>query len=148
MVQEVWLVKLENGRLNLPAGVVAALPWLAQRQTAWLLALGARRFRLLSGEGVNSSPTTCNLVASLGEVENSGTGDPLEAMPPELAVLPLRLSEVQLTPQAAIGWRFGIPRALTALAGVGPSDQVYLFIIQGYLEVWTLEMARNALDMK
>lgn len=87
------------------------------------------------------------IALALSQAGLEGTEDATDAPAPEVALLPLRLIATQLSRQGDLGWRFGFPRELMPIAGIGPSDTVYLISVQGFLEVWTISYVRANLAL-
>jgi hypothetical protein len=143
ILAKVWSVKLERGRIHLATAVTDAVPALAKRQDLWLFALDSGRFRILTKEALESSRKLQSLISLLQEAERGD--DAADAISPAAAVLPLQLMQVQLSRQGSLGWRFGFPRELMPLAGIWTGDTVYLVLVQGFLEIWSIAYTRTVL---
>jgi hypothetical protein len=137
----------EGRRIQLPAHISARLPQLSGNEVAaWLFVVKFGRYRLLFPDQVEASET---FAAILERGKGSDAVDhrtPFEAVPSALVALGARLQPVTLCfkgPPGA-GWRLVVPRELPGRA-MQVGESVYLFLSDGYLEVWQEEEAAEAM---
>lgn len=134
-------------RFPLPKPLTDHISWLSgkEEKEAWILAVAAGRFRLLSDEEVRAD---AHLETLRSIVLNGTSEDPIEptsVLSTERSALPARLVRISLKPHAS-GWRLTAPKALQVLAPVDcdHNDLTLLLSAEGYWEIWQTQTLKRA----
>lgn len=138
-------VKVQGGRIHLPARLAARLPYLTGSEAirAWLLVLESGRYRLLPDAAAKESGPIRRLLERMNAPDEAEAEvEPFEADTAPDAALVARLLPATLSPKGPPGWRLTLPRDLPEL---GESDEMALLLHRGYLEVWSLPCLKDAM---
>ncbi|MFI5101790.1 MAG: hypothetical protein ACHP9V_00315 [Terriglobales bacterium] len=135
----------ESYRITLPQPFARRVGWITGDQAveAWVLAGSSGRSRLLSSAEAISDPDMQAMQEKIAEV--SGPDQSLlEFQDENLAVLPLRLMQVQIRRRGQ-GWRFALPTPIAAIMQIHPAKRgIAALFLQGHIEFWAIETLRAA----
>lgn len=132
-------------RITLPQPFVQRVGWIAGGQPveAWVLLGNRGRSRLLSSAEAINDPDVQALQEKIAEtsVQNLSL---LEFQDEDLAVLPLRLLQVQIRRRGQ-GWRLALPTPIAAIMQIRPAKRgIAALFLQGHIEFWAMEALRAA----
>lgn len=139
-----------SNRFPLPKSLTDHISWLDGQvdKEAWLLAIAAGRFRLLSDQEVRADAHLDSLRSVVLNGKSEEPNEPTLVLSEERAALPARLLRISLKPHAS-GWRLAIPKAVQFLlaANCNQSDLTMLLAAEGYWEIWQTETLRRAVSV-
>jgi hypothetical protein len=132
-------------RITLPQPFARRVGWITGDQPVegWVLMGSPGRSRLLSSGEVTSDPDVQALQEKIAEIPVQNLSL-LEFQDEDLAVLPLRLLQVQIRRRGQ-GWRLALPTPIAAIMQIRPAKRgIAALFLQGHIEFWAMERLRTA----
>jgi hypothetical protein len=132
-------------RITLPQPFARRVGWITGDQAveAWVLVGSPGRSRLLSSAEAVGDPDVQALQEKIAEVSFPDQ-NLLEFQDETLAVLPLRLLQVQIRRRGQ-GWRLALPTPIAAIMQIHPAKRgIAALFLEGHIEFWAIETLRAA----
>jgi hypothetical protein len=136
-------------RIALPHSMLEEAGWVPadQRCRGWLLIGSPGRCRLLSVSEVDSDPDLQSIRARIADVHTESGNSLLEFQDEAAVALAFRLVAVEIAPPKP-AWRLVLPKPVAAIMHLRPGESdVAVLVIQGHIEIWTIEALRAAVDI-
>jgi len=134
-------------RVFLPQAVLKRANWISGSEpvNGWLVVGGPGRLRLLSSVEAKSDAGWQSLSDAIDAEARRPIGSAIEFHDEASALVGLRLFAIEISPPGP-GWRLTLPRAIAAIMGIRPKENVFAVLLaQDRIEIWTLEAARASL---
>ncbi len=102
---------------------------------------------MLPSAEVDASPELRALAARIAEQASDRSSSIVEFHDEASVGLTQRLVEIQMTKHTTSGWRFTLPRVVAAIMQLRPeASELAVLLVQGRVELWTLETLRAAVS--
>jgi hypothetical protein len=141
---------VDDNRVGIPKAISGEFSWISgkERISVFLLMRTPGRYRVVTNSDVRADPDLVELYE-----RNNAPGADGERLASDFnddgsAVFGLQLLEAYLRPGPP-EWRLDLPRIAVDLLNVRPpDDEVVVVVNDGFLEVWSIERFRAALDRR
>lgn len=142
------LAKVDKGnRIHVTKALLRSIGWVPEDdKDACLLLGGFGRSRLLADREVQNDADCIRLREQIGAIEDEKLASLVNFREEPLAVLPLRMLPVDMTPHG-MNYRLTLPKMLTSVFRIrAGEDAIAVLVSQGHIELWSVEALTSAAE--